>query len=92
MSSSVTSIALLQKRVEAMLPSLSKAEAMVLGLLSYGILLLNGCGISRLSHGLAKIEQARDRLRLPLARGSSALAAAQIESAGPAHERERRRP
>src|SRR6266566_7127462 len=42
--------------------------------------------------GLAKIEQARDRLRLPLARGSSALAAAQIESAGPAHERERRRP
>jgi hypothetical protein len=68
MSSSVASIALLQKRVAEMLPSLSKAEAMVLGLLSYGILILNGCGITRLSHGLAKIEQVpaqrlRQRLR-----------------------------
>lgn len=68
MSSSVLSIALLQKRVAAMLPSLSKAEAMVLGLLSYGILLFNGCGITRLSHGLAEIEQVpagrlRQRLR-----------------------------
>jgi hypothetical protein len=41
---------------------------MVLGLLSYGILLFNGCGMSRLSHGLAKIEQVptgrlRQRLR-----------------------------
>jgi hypothetical protein len=51
-----------------MLPSLSKAEAEVLGLLSYGILLFNGCGITRLSKGLAKIEQVpagrlRQRLR-----------------------------
>jgi DDE family transposase len=68
MSSSVASIALLQKRVAEMLPSLSKAEAMVLGLLSYGILILNGSGITRLSNGLAKIEQVpagrlRQRLR-----------------------------
>jgi hypothetical protein len=51
-----------------MLPSLSKAEAEVLGLLSYGILMLDGCGITRLSNGLAKIEQVpsqrlRQRLR-----------------------------
>ena len=68
MSSSVASIAALQKQVAEMLPSLSKAEAEVLGLLSYGILLFNGCGITRLSHGLAKIEQVpagrlRQRLR-----------------------------
>jgi Transposase DDE domain len=68
MSSSVASIAALQKRVGEMLPSLSKAEAQVLGLLSFGILLLGGCGISRLSRGLAKIEQVpagrlRQRLR-----------------------------
>jgi hypothetical protein len=64
----VTSIALFQKRVGEMLPSLSKAEAKVLGLLSYGIVMLDGCGMSRLSHGLAKIEQVpaqrlRQRLR-----------------------------
>ena len=68
MSSSLASIAALQKRVRQMLPSLSKAEAEVLGLLSYGILLFNGCGITRLSKGLAKIEQVpagrlRQRLR-----------------------------
>jgi hypothetical protein len=68
MSSSIASIAALQKRVRQMLPSLSKAEAEVLGLLSYGILLFNGCGITRLSKGLAKIEQVpagrlRQRLR-----------------------------
>lgn len=68
MSSSVTSIALFQKRVGEMLPSLSKAEAKVLGLLSYGIVMLDGCGMSRLSHGLAKIEHVpaqrlRQRLR-----------------------------
>jgi Transposase DDE domain len=68
MSSSVTSIATLQKRVREMLPSLSKAEAEVLGLLSFGIVMLDGCGISRLSNGLAKIEQVpagrlRQRLR-----------------------------
>jgi len=68
MSSSVASIAALQKQVGEMLPSLSKAEAQVLGLLSYGILLFNGCGISRLSRGLAKLEQVpagrlRQRLR-----------------------------
>jgi hypothetical protein len=68
MSSSVKSIAVLQKHVGEMLPSLSKAEAQVLGLLSFGILLFNGCGISRLSRGLAKLEQVpagrlRQRLR-----------------------------
>ena len=68
MSSSVPSIATFQKRVREMLPSLSKAEAEVLGLLSYGILMLDGCGITRLSNGLAKIEQVpsqrlRQRLR-----------------------------
>jgi Transposase DDE domain len=68
MSSSVTSIALLQKRVGEMLPSLSKTQAMVLGFLSYGILMLGGCGITRLSNGLAKMEQVpagrlRQRLR-----------------------------
>jgi len=68
MSSSLASIAALQKRVRQMLPSLSKAEAEVLGLLSYGILLFNGCGITRLSKGLAKLEQVpagrlRQRLR-----------------------------
>lgn len=51
-----------------MLPNLSKAEAEVLGLLSYGILLFNGCGLTRLSKGLAKLEQVpagrlRQRLR-----------------------------
>jgi Transposase DDE domain len=68
MSSSVATIAALQKRIGEMLPGLSKAEARVLGLLSYGIVLFNGCGITRLSHGLAKIEQVpagrlRQRLR-----------------------------
>lgn len=51
MSSSVGSQAALQKRVEGMLPSLSKAEAQVLGLLSYGMVIFNGCGITRLSKG-----------------------------------------
>jgi Transposase DDE domain len=64
MSSSMASIATLQKRVEGMLPSLSKAEAQVLGLLTYGILMLDECGITGLSHGLAKIEQVpAERLR-----------------------------
>ena len=64
MSSSMASIATLQKRVEEMLPSLSKAEAQVLGLLTYGILMLGECGITGLSHGLAKIEQVpAERLR-----------------------------
>jgi hypothetical protein len=68
MSSSVASIVLFQKQVGEMLPSLTKAEAEVLGLLSYGIVMLGGCGITRLSHGLAKIEQVpeqrlRQRLR-----------------------------
>jgi len=67
MSSSVTTIAVLQKRVGEMLPSLSKAEAQVLGLLTYGILMLGECGITGLSQGLAKIEQVpaeRQRQRL----------------------------
>jgi hypothetical protein len=64
MSSSVTTITTLQKRVREMLPSLSKAEAQVLGWLTYGILMLNKCGITALSHGLAKIEQVpAERLR-----------------------------
>jgi hypothetical protein len=64
MSSSMASIVTLQKRVEEMLPSLSKAEAQVLGLLTYGILILGECGITGLSHGLAKIEQVpAERLR-----------------------------
>ena len=68
MSSSVATIATVQKRVGQMLPNLSKAEAEALGLLSYGILLFNGCGLTRLSKGLAKIEQVpagrlRQRLR-----------------------------
>lgn len=68
MSSSVATIATVQKRVGQMLPGLSKAEAEALGLLSYGILLFNGCGITRLSKGLAKLEQVpagrlRQRLR-----------------------------
>jgi hypothetical protein len=68
MSSSVATIATVQKRVGQMLPNLSKAEAEALGLLSYGILLFNGCGLTRLSKGLAKLEQVpagrlRQRLR-----------------------------
>jgi len=47
-----------------MLPSLTKAEAETLGLLSYGIVMLNGCGMTRLSNGLAKMEQVpAERLR-----------------------------
>jgi hypothetical protein len=47
-----------------MLPSLSQAEAEVLGMLSYGIVILDKCGLTKLSHGLAKIEQVpAERLR-----------------------------
>ena len=68
MSSSVESIALWQKRVGDFLPNLSRSQAKVLGLLSYGMVILDGCGISKLSNGLAKIEQVpaprlRQRLR-----------------------------
>jgi hypothetical protein len=68
MSSSVASIAEWQKRVTALVPSLSPSQAKVLGLLSYGIVLFDGCGMTRLSNGLAKIEQVkawrlRQRLR-----------------------------
>jgi hypothetical protein len=59
MSSSVTSIVEWQKRVAALVPSLSEAHARVLGLISYGIVLFEGCGTTRLSHGLAKIEQGK---------------------------------
>jgi hypothetical protein len=38
MSSSVTSIADWQKRVAELVPSLSKSQANVLGLISYGII------------------------------------------------------
>ena len=57
MSSSLGSIAVLQKRVGDLLPGLSKSQAQVLGLLSYGIVILDGCAITRLSNGLAKMEQ-----------------------------------
>jgi hypothetical protein len=68
MSSSVANIAQWQKRVGDLLPNLSESEAMVLGLLSYGMVILNGCGMTKLSNGLAKIEQVpasrlRQRLR-----------------------------
>jgi hypothetical protein len=68
MSSSVASIATWQEHVGELLPSLSKSEAAVLGLLSYGIVILDGCGLTRLSEGLAKIEKIpaprlRQRLR-----------------------------
>jgi hypothetical protein len=68
MSSSVSSLALWQKRVGDLLPSLSRSQALVLGLLSYGMVILDGCGMTRLCNGLAKIEQVpanrlRQRLR-----------------------------
>jgi hypothetical protein len=68
MSSSVASIAQWQKRIRDLLPKLSESDAMVLGLLSYGMVILNGCGLTKLSNGLAKIEQVpasrlRQRLR-----------------------------
>lgn len=68
MPSSVTSIAHWQKRIAEGLPSLSRSQAQVLGLISYGILLFDGCGMSRLCNGLAKVEQVpasrlRQRLR-----------------------------
>lgn len=64
MSSSVASIAEWQKRVAALVPSLSSSQAKVLGLLSYGIVLFDGCGMTRLSKGLGKVEQVpAERLR-----------------------------
>src|SRR5713226_4234281 len=57
MSSSVPSIAEWQKRVAEVLPRLSKSQAKVLGLISYGMIMLDGCGLTRLSHGLGKIEE-----------------------------------
>src|SRR5436189_3088229 len=68
MSSSVASIAMWQKRVRDLLPGLTKSQATALGLLSYGMVILDGCGMTRLCNGLAKIEQIpanrlRQRLR-----------------------------
>ncbi len=68
MSSSVTSRADWQKRVAELVPSLSPSQAKVLGLISYGIVLFDGCGMTRLSNGLGKVEQVpagrlRQRLR-----------------------------
>ena len=68
MSSSVSSVAVWQRRVGELLPALSKSQTQVLGLLSYGMVILDGCGLTRLCNGLAKIEQAppnrlRQRLR-----------------------------
>jgi hypothetical protein len=53
--------------VRELLPSLSQAQANVLGLISYGIVMLDGCGLTRLSNGLGKIEEvpsSRQRQRL----------------------------
>lgn len=64
MSSSVASRAEWQKRVTALVPSLSSSQAKVLGLISYGIVLFDGCGMTRLSNGLGKVEQVpAERLR-----------------------------
>src|SRR5579883_222844 len=68
MSSSVTSIAHWQWRIAESLPSLSRSQAQVLGLISYGMLVFDGCGMTRLSNGLAKLEEVpaprlRQRLR-----------------------------
>ena len=64
MSSSVMSIALWQKRVAELLPNMSKSQAAVLGLISYGMVILDGCGMTRLSNGLGQIEQVKaSRLR-----------------------------
>jgi hypothetical protein len=59
MSSSVAGIAQWQNQVRVLLPSLSRSEAMVLGLLSYGIVMLDGCGLTRLNQGLAQLAVAR---------------------------------
>jgi hypothetical protein len=68
MSSSVASRAEWQERVAALVPSLSSSQVKVLGLISYGIVLFHGCGMTRLSNGLGKVEQVpagrlRQRLR-----------------------------
>ncbi len=68
MSSSVPSIAHWQGQVADLLPSLSKPQAQVLGMLSYAIILTGGCGLTRLSTWLAQVEQVpagrlRQRLR-----------------------------
>jgi hypothetical protein len=68
MPSSLSSIAHWQQWVTELLPNLSTSHAMNLGLLSYAMVLLDGCGMTRLSNGLAKIEQVptprlRQRLR-----------------------------
>jgi hypothetical protein len=68
MSSSVSSVAVWQRRVGELLPALSKSQMQVLGLLSYGMVILDGCGLTRLCNGLAKIEKVppnrlRQRLR-----------------------------
>jgi hypothetical protein len=68
MSSSVASRAAWQMRVAALVPSLSPSQAKVLGLISSGIVLFDGCGMTCLSTGLGKVEQVpagrlRQRLR-----------------------------
>jgi hypothetical protein len=64
MSSSVKSVSDWQKRVATLVPSLSPSQARVLGLISYGMVMFDGCGLTRLSNGLSKIEQVKvSRLR-----------------------------
>jgi hypothetical protein len=68
MSSSVASITQWQGQVAELLPSLSKPQAAVLGLLSYAMVLTDGCGLTRMSTWLARVEQVpagrlRQRLR-----------------------------
>lgn len=57
-----------QEEVKRHFPSLSGAQARVLGQWSYGIVLTNGCGITKVGHWLAKLfrcpaERIRQRLR-----------------------------
>jgi hypothetical protein len=50
MSSSVKSLADWQKRAATLVPSLSPSQAKVLGLISYGMVMFDGCGLTRLSY------------------------------------------
>ena len=59
MSSSVASIADWQKRVAELVPSLSPSQAKVLGLISYGMVLFDGCGMTRIGPAAADISGKR---------------------------------
>lgn len=62
--SSGSTIAQWQREVQEHLPSLSRAQAQVLGLWSYAIVLVKSCGITQVSNWLADVlEVPRGRLR-----------------------------